>query len=370
MLAESEHAVGNGDPPKLRAACENCRQSKVKCNLSGKDTCIRCLRHGLPCRYRVANRSGKPKGSKNRATLRKLGQLQDDKKPTISTSGWTDAAGKGQSHRLSYDADPGVDTMSPQDTSPTSQSNSPDSQGANMTDPTLLTDPIVEYPPLGETLPSAAPIFNPTSMSPTFLQKEFITKGFTSCPLAVHIPNTLQPCECSSALIYHGNRLRHMLVDSIHLRLDQMLQGIKIALSVCRGFLQCPNCHKDNTNLLLSVSILEITLQLFEYCIRYEFSSPSTGDHSMIVGYGEYEMSADETRRIRRFLVRGRLLQGKEVLGLLKEAVEMSRQMSPDLRDLSGTDGLEGEWLQTILMGYEGTVETWLQAMSDSMCST
>ncbi|PWY74622.1 3-oxoacyl-reductase [Aspergillus sclerotioniger CBS 115572] len=351
MLAESEHAVSNGDPPKLRAACENCRQSKVKCNLSGKDTCIRCLRHGLPCRYRVANRSGKPKGSKNRATLRKLGQLQDEKKPTISTSGWTDAAGKGQSHRISYDADHSVDAMSPQDTSPTSQSNSPDSHGANMTDTTLLTDPTVEYPPLGETLPSAAPVFNPTSMSPTFLQKEFITKGFTSCPLAVHIPNTLQPCECSSVLFYHGNRLRHMLADSIHLRLDQMLQGIKIALTVCRGFLQCPNCHKDNTNLLFSVSILEITLQLFEYCIRYEFSSQSASDHSMIVGYGEYEMSADETRRIRRFLVRGRLLQGKEVLGLLKEAVEMSGQMSPELRDLHGTDGLEGEWLQTILMG-------------------
>lgn len=79
MFAESQPPSSGGDTPKLRAACENCRQSKVKCNLGGKNTCIRCLRHGLPCRYRVANRSGKPKGSKNRATLRKLGQLQDEK---------------------------------------------------------------------------------------------------------------------------------------------------------------------------------------------------------------------------------------------------------------------------------------------------
>jgi hypothetical protein len=51
----------------------------VKCNLSGKSVCTRCLRHGLQCQYGYANRSGKPKGSKNRATLRKLGQLQEEK---------------------------------------------------------------------------------------------------------------------------------------------------------------------------------------------------------------------------------------------------------------------------------------------------
>lgn len=80
MYARFDQPSGHsGDTPRLRAACENCRQSKVKCNLSGKSTCIRCLRHGLPCRYRLANRSGKPKGSKNRATLKRLGQLPDEK---------------------------------------------------------------------------------------------------------------------------------------------------------------------------------------------------------------------------------------------------------------------------------------------------
>lgn len=82
MLAESNGSpYAGGDTPKLRTACENCRQSKVKCNLSDKDACTRCLRHDLQCQYGFANRSGKPKGSKNRATLRKLGQLQEDKPP-------------------------------------------------------------------------------------------------------------------------------------------------------------------------------------------------------------------------------------------------------------------------------------------------
>lgn len=82
MLADSNGSpYAGGDTPKLRTACENCRQSKVKCNLSGKSVCARCLRHGLQCQYGYANRSGKPKGSKNRATLRKLGQLQEEKPP-------------------------------------------------------------------------------------------------------------------------------------------------------------------------------------------------------------------------------------------------------------------------------------------------
>ena len=88
MLAESNgNSYVGGDTPKLRTACENCRQSKVKCNLSSKNICTRCLHHGLQCQYGFANRSGKPKGSKNRATLRKLGQLQDDKPPTRGLRG-------------------------------------------------------------------------------------------------------------------------------------------------------------------------------------------------------------------------------------------------------------------------------------------
>lgn len=82
MIADSIGAqLVGGDAPKLRTACENCRQSKVKCNLSGKNVCTRCLRNGLQCQYGFANRSGKPKGSKNRATLRKLGQLPEEKSP-------------------------------------------------------------------------------------------------------------------------------------------------------------------------------------------------------------------------------------------------------------------------------------------------
>lgn len=224
----------------------------------------------------------------------------------------------------------------------------------------------------GDSLPPSGsdPTAGHASMSPTFLQKEFITKGLTSFPLAVHIPSAFPPtCECGEALGFHMNRLRHMVADPLQLRFDQSLQAIQGALSVCREFLQCTGCHKDNTSLLLSVSVLELTLQLFDYWMSYELTNggvdrlppPGTmpGTAPLPVGYGECELGFEETRRVRRFLLHGRLQQTQEVLRLLNEVVELS---------MSGNSEVEGSWLQQILRGYETTVEAFLQGMMPCIC--
>ncbi|THC98981.1 hypothetical protein EYZ11_001532 [Aspergillus tanneri] len=212
----------------------------------------------------------------------------------------------------------------------------------------------------GDSLPSADLMNTQTSMSPTFLQKEFITKGLTSFPLAVHIPSALQlTCDCGEALGFHTNQLRHMTADPVHLRFDQSLQAIQAALSVGRIFLQCTGCHKDNPSLLLSVSVLDLTLQLFEYWMSYEFAA---GVERLVwpgpVGYGEYEMCPEETRRVQRFLLQGRLRQAQEVLGLLKETVE-----------LSGSGGIDGGWLRQLIEGYETSMEAFLQSLGGCICS-
>ncbi|RAH87216.1 NAD(P)-binding protein [Aspergillus japonicus CBS 114.51] len=459
--------------PKLRAACENCRQSKVKCNLSvsgGKEAssassssssaCIRCLRHGLTCRYRVANRSGKPKGSKNRATLRKLGQLQlqqqqqqqqnqhqhaEQRKPMISRGG-----GGGNLHGGWNYIEPFVSSQppsvvdgileepSPEDTSQPSHSNSPDSQGVSMTDVSSLLDEscaaaaqhlgyprpphpsCMGGPPSGGYVPPPPPpplpppplsIFDqPTtttttttttatsSMSPTFLQKEFITKGITSCPLAVHMQPT---CDCGDALVFHMNRLRSV-TTMVHLhppRLDLLLQAIATALATCRLFLQCPGCPKDGTHLLYAASIVDFTVQLFDFAIPYELSltatttaaaaavptpastttsTSPTNDPGVLVGYGEYEIAVDETRRIRRYLLRGRLLQCRAVVGLLQETTEVSRQelfvrssSSPGAgagaADLTAAFE-NGDLILQILAGHDATVEAFLLALAGEGC--
>ncbi|KAE8307702.1 3-oxoacyl-reductase [Aspergillus transmontanensis] len=341
MLVESTTPSGNGgDGPKLRAACENCRQSKVKCNLEGKNTCIRCLRHGLQCRYRVANRSGKPKGSKNRATLRKLGQLQETSAAQVS--GRSTKRRALQATEPLY-ADQELDKSENETREPSQHlTDSPLSQASTANTCLPLSESPADYvTSYRDPLPDST---HAASMSPTFLQKEFITKGWTSFPLAVHIPNVLQPvCDCGETIEFHANRLQHIAADPVHTRFDQGLQSVKEALSVCRGFLQCHSCHKDNTHVLLSVTTLGLALQLFDYWITYQCAAHVCASNDGL-GYGEYDLTPEETRRVRRVLIRGRLQQCKEVVTSLKGTIDMSNNAD-----------LEGSWLQQIIRGYEGT---------------
>ncbi|KAL3461324.1 hypothetical protein BJX64DRAFT_277970 [Aspergillus heterothallicus] len=354
MTAYSGAASGNRETPKLRTACENCRQSKVKCNLSGKDTCIRCLRHGLPCRYRVANRSGKPKGSKNRSTLRKLGQLQESKAATIPSDHLVRRSIETiPSPRFAY---------SEAETILQTEARLPESPMGEVPDTSMFLADCAEYPSLYGDSMGDSPCAQ-ASMSPTFLQKEFITKGLTSFPLAVHIPSALRPtCDCSETLVFYHDHVRQMVANPAQLRFDQMLQGVQAALAVCRGFLQCPNGHKDGhnntdgTSLILCMSTLELVLQILDYWTSYELlPQPREAIPRETVGYGEYEMGPDETRRVRRFLIRGRLLICKEILGLLKGAASSE-----------GTGGVGGSWLQQIIGGTEAMADTFLQAMSEA----
>jgi len=63
---------------------------------------MRCEKHEFHCTYSIASRAGKPKGSRNKATLRKLENLQATKRNASSKekiASWTSAPGavSGQS---------------------------------------------------------------------------------------------------------------------------------------------------------------------------------------------------------------------------------------------------------------------------------
>ncbi|EED11861.1 hypothetical protein TSTA_110410 [Talaromyces stipitatus ATCC 10500] len=73
-MAGIMHPVDEIGKQRYRAACDACRYSKVRC--SGGWVCIRCKKHDYKCRYGVAHRPGRPKGSKNKTTLEKLENLQ------------------------------------------------------------------------------------------------------------------------------------------------------------------------------------------------------------------------------------------------------------------------------------------------------
>ena len=55
-LSSSQRA----EPRKLRASCDGCYLSKVKCS-KGTPECSRCASHGISCRYSPSQRVGKPR---------------------------------------------------------------------------------------------------------------------------------------------------------------------------------------------------------------------------------------------------------------------------------------------------------------------
>jgi hypothetical protein len=163
-------------------------------------------------------------------------------------------------------------------------------------------------------------------------------------------------------------------------------------------FLQCTKCPKVSTNLLLTISVLNLTLQLFEYWVSRETSRVPRPEHGFDIRYGYYEICHEENRQIRNFLLRGLLLQCREVLLALKIAATATEFPIPTLNEdessepkateehpahwvpsehggllldldaelSSGTPRNEG--LLPIIAGYEATVAAFLQSTSWGEC--
>ena len=61
---------------RLRSACDRCHRSKMKC--SGGIPCTGCSHSGEDCSYSVSNRSGRPKGAKNKRNHEQMSVAQQD----------------------------------------------------------------------------------------------------------------------------------------------------------------------------------------------------------------------------------------------------------------------------------------------------
>ena len=60
LQASASSRLPRHEPRKLRASCDGCYLSKVKCTKE-RPTCTRCLNHGVPCKYSPCGRIGKPR---------------------------------------------------------------------------------------------------------------------------------------------------------------------------------------------------------------------------------------------------------------------------------------------------------------------
>jgi hypothetical protein len=237
-----------------------------------------------------------------------------------------------------------------------------------------------------------------TPVTPTFLPSDPLADEIASPPFGGSVSSSYTaPCECVDMQLFHMNRLNHLLAESLPLRFDHSLQTIKATFRACQIFIQCDKCAKDSANSLLVISVLNLTLQLFEYWISRETSRTLRIEHGLDIRYGNYEVCQEENRQIHFFLLRGLLLQCRELLSMMTASVNTICFDAPKLAERAEkmiTDEFNQYWgpsdhfgvslseldpkmvgngpddncLFPIIAGYEATVEALLQTLSSNEC--
>lgn len=73
-------------PPKvrLRSACDQCHESKVKC--SGGTPCVVCEKARTECKYSLAKSFGRPRGVKNKKTRQRLAEAEEARRRELASS--------------------------------------------------------------------------------------------------------------------------------------------------------------------------------------------------------------------------------------------------------------------------------------------
>lgn len=89
-MENSSQFLPDQRPPRRRAACQPCYQSKVKC--SRGQPCLRCQVNQRDCYYELASRIGKPRGSKNRTSIRSPRPAQEGETATAVNKAIKDTA--------------------------------------------------------------------------------------------------------------------------------------------------------------------------------------------------------------------------------------------------------------------------------------
>lgn len=243
-----------------------------------------------------------------------------------------------------------------------------------------------------------------TPVTPTFLPSDPLTDGIASPSFgsgSVASPYPAAACDCVDMQLFHANRLNHLLTESMPLRFDHGLQTIRLTFYACRTFFRCGQCAKDSMNLFLVISVLNLTLQLFEHWIPRGGPRAHHAEHGLELRYGFYEICQEENRQIRTFLLRGLLLQCREVLSLLtaftstacdvaelsdieassehstsSEEAGVEAWMWPDDLQMTffgldrevASNAPEGNCLQPIIAGYEATIQAFPQSISMNEC--
>lgn len=278
------------EPPRLRASCDGCYLSKVRCTKEIRG-CSRCLNHGVPCKYSPSQRIGKPRRLRenHQARDKHIDQVTSTATSSKSASPCDVAVPPLYSWNLHFD--PSITFQSSafdiSEQMPTIwQREFPLS---NCENGTLVNDSCLVSGLLSpsESLPTtvefgnqvaeqsslAVPVVAENQMhhpqpnhyfsnKHIFLQDglpELYTPQNYNPPLQA---GSLSPdnCNCAATIL---ERLRTLHDQSLNSTFDQVLAENRSAISAVSTILSCP-CERDST------SIMTIAVALTKIMTRYQ----------------------------------------------------------------------------------------------------
>jgi hypothetical protein len=117
-------------------------------------------------------------------------------------------------------------------------------------------------------------------------------------------------CTCFQNQTSNLNKLHAIKHRASLQHFDIISETMNTMLDACRTFLGCA-CVKDAPGLLLTVTALQLTIDVLQVVIRQQSDTASHGEK---VDLGDYEMSAEEERELKRLFIQRAIGKVQETL--------------------------------------------------------
>lgn len=381
MLQSYEQDPNKHRPPsgkKLRTACDACHQSKMKC--SGGTPCSNCRDSRYNCCYSLSNRSGRPKGTKNKRTLeRTIGKRSG---PSENTENDESSPVQAQSLMMALNNSVGSNAT-PGDLAPSPSMVATAGENSStlaVSEPFgSFTDDLNSWYDLGE-LSVTSPFAQQSSSDAAFMgdlptlsrpysydsaidissssifndkdglgsaddlsellsnvegDKELARTITTSTSSSLASPST---CDCVQNNAELLCRLKELEQRHSQPRLDVVLSSAQQALVPWKSVVECRVCqHDDNQEVLIlsAMSIRTVLRSLKNLCSECYNSLPSSQGPSgqqqaaakmpdgMQSAIGMYEVTGEEQIAVRNLLIGRTLDKVKYTLACFKQRLEM-----------------------------------------------
>ena len=402
---EPSSLLSNDSPPpkpnsrRLRASCDGCYLSKVKC---GKETptCARCVNHGHACTYSPSQRVGKPR------RIREEQQARNGDGPNAATTKppSSRSASNGSVHPPSYswnmNFDPsrayaGLSVNQEEDLSALCYGvfSASDGDIRTVMDDSSYASSI---PSPSNSLPTPVDsVFDfPATSKPSPTTSERMGKSIHHQPLQSSPSDELMPLQDDLSQLYYPQFqdlpqlpdqplplnctctattfevLRTLHDQPLNTTFDKVLAANKSAINNLSVVLSCP-CSRDATSIMtLAVAITKITSRYQSIGNHYPYSATTTsavGSPAMAplptpITLGAYRLDSAEEEQIKMQVVLNELRKVDGLLGKFQERFgagppkheariynELATFLRRKLRDI--VEGLQRD----LQLGYEGS---------------